>query len=83
LPRGDYGKAVDNAVWISHNNDMHDEIDIKAVRDTLGVNQTQLAELVGVAQGDISNWELGKHKPSRAARATLKRLLDEHREKAA
>lgn len=62
---------------------MDDQIDIKEVRTALGVNQTELAQLVGVAQGDVSNWELGKHKPSRAARATLKRLLDEHRVRAA
>lgn len=62
---------------------MDDEIDIADVRKKLGVTQTGLALLVGVAQGDISNWELGKHKPSRAARATLKRLLDEQRERAA
>lgn len=52
--------------------------DIKTIRETLGVTQTRLAEEIGVAQGDVSNWENGKHKPSRAARAALKRLLDEH-----
>lgn len=57
--------------------------DIKTIRETLGLTQTALAEKIGVAQGDVSNWENGKHRPSRAARATLKRLLDEHREQAA
>lgn len=58
--------------------------DIKTIRETLGLTQTALAEKIGVAQGDVSNWENGKHRPSRAARATLERLLDEHqREQAA
>lgn len=52
--------------------------DIKTIRETLDCTQTQLAELIGVAQGDVSNWENGKHKPSRAARASLARLLKEH-----
>jgi DNA-binding transcriptional regulator YiaG len=62
---------------------MLDPLDIKTLRETLGVTQTQLAEMVGVAQGDISNWETKKHAPSRAARKTLERLLEEHRQSAA
>lgn len=53
--------------------------DIKTVRETLDLTQTALAEKIGVAQGDVSNWENGKHKPSRAARASIARLLAEHR----
>ena len=52
--------------------------DIKTVRETLDLTQTALAEKIGVAQGDVSNWENGKHKPSRAARASIARLLAEH-----
>lgn len=57
--------------------------DIKTIRETLGVTQTQLAELIGVAQGDVSNWENGKHRPSRAARASMARLLKERAGEAA
>lgn len=53
--------------------------DIKTVRETLDLTQTALAEKIGVAQGDVSNWENGKHKPSRAARASIARLLAEAR----
>lgn len=62
---------------------MDTTVDVKTIREALGLTQTQLAEKVGVAQGDISNWELGKHRPSRAARTTLERLMAEHRHQAA
>jgi DNA-binding transcriptional regulator YiaG len=62
---------------------MRSVIDVKSIRDTLKLTQAQLAERVGVAQGDISNWETGKHAPSRAARATLERLLAEKEASAA
>jgi DNA-binding transcriptional regulator YiaG len=67
---------------------MDDEIDFAAVRSALGgITQTELALRLKVAQGDISNWEAKKHKPSKLARRALAeaiaRLLDDHRERAA
>jgi DNA-binding transcriptional regulator YiaG len=62
---------------------MDQPIDVKALRATLKLTQTELASQVGVAQGDVSNWENGKHSPSRAARKTLERLLELHRGQAA
>lgn len=62
---------------------MEQKIDVKSIRTELGLTQAQLAIEVGVAQGDVSKWESGKHVPSRAARHTLARLLEAHREKAA
>lgn len=61
---------------------MDQPIDVKAIRATLKLTQAELADEVGVAQGDVSNWETGKHAPSRAARKTLERLVAE-RERAA
>lgn len=61
---------------------MEQPIDVKAIRATLKLTQAELADEVGVAQGDVSNWETGKHAPSRAARKTLERLVAE-RERAA
>lgn len=62
---------------------MEQSIDFAAVRAKLGMTQTQMAEELGVAQGDLSNWETGKHKPSKLARRALEaginKLLNDRR----
>jgi len=75
-----YGNPIDSALWKIHNRRMQDHFDIATIRETLGLTQTALADKIGVAQGDVSNWENRKHKPSRAARATIERLLAEHQQ---
>ncbi|MDB6035976.1 MAG: hypothetical protein JWM16_6314 [Verrucomicrobiales bacterium] len=61
---------------------MDDQIDFAKVRKTLGITQTELALKLKVAQGDISNWEAKKHRPSKLARRALApaiaRLIEEH-----
>lgn len=83
LPRTDYGNPVDNTLRISHSPIMSQPIDFKAARAELDITQTELASRLGVAQGDLSNWETGKHAPSRLAREALglrlAQLLAEHR----
>lgn len=49
---------------------MENEIDVKAIRDTLGLTQAGLAEQVGVDQSTISNWEKGQ-----APRGPARKLL--------
>jgi len=58
---------------------MDDLFDAAAVRTELGLSQAQLAELLGIDQSSISNWETGKTKPSGPSRMLLQRLLAEHR----
>ena len=38
---------------------------LRSARTELGVSQTELAARLGVAQGDLSNWENDKHTPSK------------------
>lgn len=38
---------------------------IRVARDSAGLTQRQLAELLGVDQMLVSKWERGKHSPSR------------------
>jgi len=64
---------------VAHSSHMETTPNIKAIRETLGLTQSALANKIGVAQGDVSNWETGRHKPTRAARASIARLLAEHR----
>lgn len=62
---------------------METDFDIKAIRETLKLTQTALAEKIGVNQGDVSNWERGRNGISRAARKAIERLLEEHQARAA
>jgi transcriptional regulator with XRE-family HTH domain len=45
--------------------------EIKRSRLRMGLTQQQLAELVGVAQPAVSEWERGAKEPSDAIKATL------------
>jgi len=55
---------------------MEQPIDFAAVRAKLGMTQTQMAKELGVAQGDLSNWETGKHRPSKLARQALEAAIE-------
>lgn len=49
---------------------------IRARRTELGLYQEQLAARAGVAQADISEWELGKRMPNVLNSRALARALD-------
>jgi len=49
-------------------------MDVKELREKLGLTQLQLAVKVGVAIATISRWEQGKRRPSPMAMAKLRRL---------
>ncbi len=49
------------------------EIDVKKLREKLGLNQAEFAVKLGVAEYTVRRWESGKTKPSRMAQ----RLLEE------
>lgn len=52
---------------------MQDTVDVKSIREKLGLTQAQLGEAVGVDQSTVSNWENGKS-PSGPARRILESL---------
>ena len=37
---------------------------LKTIREQKGINQTQLAAMLGVSQGSVSAWETGRWEPS-------------------
>jgi transcriptional regulator with XRE-family HTH domain len=52
----------------------NERLDVKAIRDRLGLSQRELAELIGVNHGTINGWESGRRDPNRARAATRERL---------
>ena len=56
-------------------------MDIKGIRERLGLTQEQLANKLGVSWATVARWERGKGKPSPLARKALEKLLKESTEK--
>ena len=52
-------------------------LDIKQIREKLGVTQEQFAEMVGVHPRTVQNWEAGSVIPQ-SKRAILRQLMDTH-----
>ena len=48
-----------------------DEVDIKAIRESLGLSQRQFAQQFGFEQRTIQNWEHKRRHPTGMARAYL------------
>lgn len=46
--------------------------DIKAIREKLGVSQSEFAMMIGVSVSTLQNWEQGRRQPDGPARALLK-----------
>lgn len=42
---------------------MEQQIDVRNIRESLGLTQAQFGELVGVDQSTVSNWENGETRP--------------------
>lgn len=49
---------------------------IRKYREEKGINQKQLAELIGVSNGRVSNWEQGINRPDADILAEICRVLD-------
>ncbi len=49
-----------------------DHIDVRAIRNSLGLSQTQFAAAFGLSLYSLRNWEQGRRFPDPAARAYLK-----------
>ena len=52
---------------------------VVAVRNHVGLSQSEFAQLLGVSVRTLQGWEQGRIKPSGAAK-TLMRIADEHPE---
>jgi len=50
-------------------------MDIRWLRDKLGLSQYELGRKLGVRPETVSRWERGKQKPSRAVLGKIKRLI--------
>ncbi|HWK88804.1 MAG TPA: NadS family protein [Longimicrobium sp.] len=50
----------------------HDEVDVKAVRQELGLSQSRFAEMLGISVGTLRNWEQKRRRPEGPARALLR-----------
>jgi len=48
---------------------------IRAWRERMGIAQLELAEAVGISQGQISNWESGARLPTRDNQAAVAHAL--------
>lgn len=48
-----------------------DSIDVKRIRDTLGMNRDQFAMAFHFSKYSVRNWELGKRNPSGATHTLL------------
>jgi putative transcriptional regulator len=46
-------------------------IDVRSIRQALGLSQSQFASRFGFAPGTVRNWEQGRTKPEGAARVLL------------
>jgi len=46
--------------------------DAKAVREQLGLSQSQFASLIGISPRTLQNWEQGHRRPEGTARALLR-----------
>ena len=46
--------------------------DAKAIREKLGLSQTQFATLIGISPRTLQNWEQGHRHPEGTARALLR-----------
>ena len=56
--------------------DSKTDIDVRALRDALGMTQEEFAREVGVSFTTVSRWETGRGTPSRLARRQLEQLCD-------
>jgi putative transcriptional regulator len=54
-------------------------VDIRAIRERLGLSQSEFALMIGVSVSTLQNWEQGRRTPEGPARALLK-IVEENPE---
>ncbi len=47
-------------------------VDVKRIRITLGLSQSQFAMMIGVSRSTLQNWEQGRREPEGPAKALLR-----------
>jgi len=57
--------------------------DIRRVRESLGLTQGQLADLLGVALNTVSRWEIGRRTPHTLVQKAIQTVFAEVRSKKA
>ena len=50
----------------------YDVIDIRKLRESVDVSQSQFARMIGVSKGTLQNWEQGRRRPRGPAKALLR-----------
>ena len=51
---------------------------IKDIRSRLGLNQTELAEKLGVSFATVNRWESGSYKPSKMGQRVFEEFIEEN-----
>jgi DNA-binding transcriptional regulator YiaG len=54
-------------------------MDVRSLRESLGLNQAEFARVVGYTQGTVSRWETGEVKVSPRLAEYLRLKIDAHR----
>jgi putative transcriptional regulator len=65
----DYAQGHQEGEFVAH---VPDEIDIKSIREGLGLSQVQFARQFGFEPRTIQNWEHERRRPTGMARAYLR-----------
>lgn len=52
---------------------------IKAIRESLLVTQTELAEMLGVTFATVNRWEKGHHEPTIKQKRAIRELCRKHK----
>jgi putative transcriptional regulator len=50
----------------------YDAIDIRTLRESVDVSQSQFARMIGVSKDTLQNWEQGRRRPRGPAQALLR-----------
>ena len=66
----EYAKGKDTGAVV-HTVSVPDRIDVKAIRSSSGLSQSQFAKLYGFNLASLQAWEQGRRNPGRTARILL------------
>ncbi len=53
------------------------EVDVKAIREGIGVSQSDFAYMIGVSVDTVQNWEQGRCRPAGPAKALLRAIRND------
>ena len=52
--------------------------DIKQIRESMLLTQTEFAQLLGVSFETVNRWESGKHEPTMKIKRKIKKLMEDY-----